>query len=139
MDRKRLKHLFEEAMARAAAAELQGDSAQAFAELERAHILGQRWLLRHLRAHWAMLQIALKTGDRRETAGQITRLIGSPFFWLVGWLPKGNPGGANISPVKPVPLQGELATELADYNVWADVAQRFAIAAVAIALMVLLG
>ncbi|MFN5778892.1 MAG: DUF3703 domain-containing protein, partial [Novosphingobium sp.] len=69
----------------------------------------------------------------------ITRLIGSPFFWLVGWLPKGNPGGANISPVKPVPLQDDLATELADYNVWADVAQRFAIAAVVIAIVVLLG
>ncbi len=139
MDRKRLKDLFEQAMARAAAVERQEDFAQAFTELERAHILGQRWLFRHLRAHWAMLQIARKTGDRREAAGQITRLIGSPFFWLVGWLPKGNPGGANISPVKPVPLQGDLATELADYNVWADVGQRFAIAAVAIAIVVLLG
>ena len=139
MDRKRLKDLFEQAMARAAAVERQGDFAQAFAELERAHILGHRWLFRHLRAHWAMLQIARKTGDRREAAGQITRLIGSPFFWLVGWLPKGNPGGANISPVKPVPLQGDLATELADYNVWADVGQRFAIAAVTIAIVVLLG
>ena len=139
MDRKRLKDLFEEAMVRAAAVERRGDFAQAFAELERAHILGQRWLLRHLRSHWAMLQIARKTGDRREAAGQITRLIGSPFLWLVGWLPKGNPGGANISPVKPVPLQGDLAVELADYNVWADVAQRFTIAALAIAIVVLLG
>lgn len=128
MDRKRLKHLFEEAMNRAKLAEDQGHFDLAFAALERAHILGQRWLVRHLRSHWAMLRIARKTGDRREVAGQITRLIGSPFFWLVGWLPKGNPGGANISPVKPVPLQGDLAVELASYRVWQDVALRFAIA-----------
>jgi len=131
VDRKRLKDLFEQAMSRAAAAERQGDFALAFAELERAHILGQRWLLRHLRAHWAMLQIARKTGDRREAAGQITRLIGSPFFWLVGWLPKGNPGGANISPVKPVPLQGDLAVELAGYRVWQDMALRAVLAGAA--------
>ncbi len=128
MDRKRLKHLFEVAMARAAAAERQGDFALAFAELERAHILGQRWLIRHLRAHWAMLRLARKTGDRHEAAGQITRLIGSPLFWLVGWLPKGNPGGANISPVKPVPLQGDLAVELAGYRVWQDMALRAVLA-----------
>jgi len=129
MDRKRLRLLFNEAMARAVAAERQGDYAQAFAELERAHILGQRWLIRHLRSHWGMLRIARKTGDRREARGQITRLIGSPLFWLVGWLPKGNPGGANISPVKPVPLQGDLALELAGYSVWRDMAMRFGIAA----------
>ncbi len=139
MDGKRLKDLFEQAMSRAAVAERQGNFALAFAELERAHILGQRWLLRHLRSHWAMLRIARKTGDRRETSGQITRLIGSPFFWLIGWLPKGNSGGANVSPVKPMPLQGELAIELADYNVWLDVAQRFAIAAAATAIVFLLG
>lgn len=138
MDRKRLNDLFEQAMDRARRAEEQGDYPLAFAELERAHILGQRWLFRHLRSHWGMLRIARLTGDRREARGQITRLIGSPLFWLVGWLPKGNPGGANISPVKPVPLVGDLAVELADYNVWHDVASRVALAGaimVAIALI----
>ena len=132
MDRKRLKDLFEQAMDRAWLAEQRGDYALSFTELERAHILGQRWLIRHLRSHWGMLRIARKTGDRREARGQITRLIGSPFFWLIGWLPKGNPGGANISPVKPVPLQGDLAVELAGYKVWRDVAMRFAIAGLAL-------
>lgn len=139
MDGKRVKVLFEQAMSRAAVAERQDDFALAFAELERAHILGQRWLLRHLRSHWAMLRIARKTGDRREAAGQITRLIGSPLFWLVGWLPKGNSGGANVSPVQPMPLQGDLAIELADYNVWSDVGQRLVIAAAAAAIVILLG
>lgn len=127
MNRQRLKVLFEEAMARARQAEHAGNYARAFAELERAHILGQRWLLRHLRSHWAMLRIARLTGDRREARGQITRLIGSPLFWLVGWLPKGNPGGANISPVRPVPPTGDLAVELAGYKVWRDVASRAAV------------
>ena len=139
MDRKRLKHLFEEAMSRAAVAEQQGDFALAFTKLERAHILGQRWLIRHLRSHWGMLRIARKTGDRREARGQITRLIGSPLFWLIGWLPKGNPGGANISPVKPVPLQGDLAVELAGYSVWRDVAMRFGIAAMGLSGLWFLG
>jgi hypothetical protein len=119
-------------MGRARSAEDRGDYALAFAELERAHILGQRWLFRHLRSHWGMLRIALKTRDHREVWGQITRLIGSPLFWLVGWLPKGNSGGANVSPVKPMPLQGDLAVELAGYNVWRDVAMRFALAALAL-------
>jgi hypothetical protein len=139
VDRKRLNNLFEQAMDRAALAEMQGDFERAFAELERAHILGQRWLTRHLRSHWAMLRLARRTGDRREVRGQITRLIGTPPFWLIGWVPKGNTGGANVSPVKPMPLQGDLAIELASYRVWQDVALRFAIAGAAWLSLQLLG
>ena len=135
MDRRRLKSLFEEAMSRARIAEIEGDLDRSFAELERAHILGQRWLIRHLRSHWAMLRLARKTGDRKEAVGQMTRLIGSPFFWLVGWLPKGNTGGANVSPLKPMTIEGDLADELAGYKVWQDVAQR---AFLAIALLLAL-
>lgn len=124
MDRKRLKTLFEEAMSRARLAEIAGDLDGSFAELERAHILGQRWLGRHLRSHWAMLRLARIAGDRKEAVGQITRLIGSPFFWLIGWLPKGNTGGANVSPLKPMIIEGDLADELAGYKVWQDVAVR---------------
>lgn len=135
MDRKRLKTLFDEAMSRARLAEVEGDLSRSFAELERAHILGQRWLIRHLRSHWAMLRLARKTGDRKEAVGQMTRLIGSPFFWLVGWLPKGNTGGANVSPLKPMTIEGDLADELAGYKVWQDVALR---AFLAIALLLAL-
>ncbi|MGQ7829601.1 DUF3703 domain-containing protein [Altererythrobacter sp. Z27] len=127
MDRKRLKALFEHAMDRARQAEDGGDYLLAFAELEQAHILGQRWLLRHLRSHWAMLRIARLTGDEREACGQITRLIGSPLFWLVGWLPKGNSGGANVNPLKPMPYPPKLAAELSGYHVWRDVALRLAV------------
>lgn len=139
MDRKRLKDLFEQAMDRARLAEQQGNHGQAFTELERAHILGQRWLIRHLRSHWAMLRIARRTGDRREAMGQVTRLVGSPVVWLFGWVPKGNPGGANISALKPVPLEGDLAEELAGYRVWQDMALRVLIAGTAWGLWQLAG
>ncbi len=130
MYRKKRKRLFEESMARALAAEQKGEFGLAFAELEHAHILGQRWLVRHLRSHWAMLRIGRLTGNHKEVRGQIIRLIGSPLFWLVGWLPKGNTGGANVSPLKPMQLHGELAAELAGYRVWLDVASRVAIGCV---------
>lgn len=124
MDRKRIKRLFEEAMEQGRIAELQGDYPAAFAQLERAHILGQRWLTLHMRSHWAMLRIARLTANRKEVRGQITRLIGVPPFWLFGWVPKGNTGGANVSPVQPMPYPAELAAELSGYKVWRDVAMR---------------
>lgn len=133
MDKSRLKLLFEQAMDDARRAEQSGDLNLAFARLEQAHVLGQRWLTRHWRSHRAMLRIAQLRGDAGEARGQLTRLIGLPFFWLVGWVPKGNTGGANVSPLKPMPYSPEMARELAGYRVWRDVLARIAVVAAALA------
>ena len=54
-----------------------------------------------------MLVFGIKTKNGKEVFGQITRMIASVLFALI-WVPKGNPGGANISPIKPTPIRKEL-------------------------------
>ena len=49
---------FDAAMAEAAQRYRSGDLGTAFVLLERAHVLGQRDLARHLRVHVAMLRVA---------------------------------------------------------------------------------
>ena len=84
-----------------------GDLDTAFHRLERAHILGQRRLWTHLVTHVWMLGIGWQRRDRREIAGQILRLIATFPAALIGWVPAGNTGGANVSALKPMPLPPE--------------------------------
>lgn len=75
-----------------------------FRHLEQAHILGQRTLFPHLITHWWMLQVGIRRSDAREIRGQVARMIAAIFGWILGWVPIGNTGGANVSPVKPMPV-----------------------------------
>lgn len=86
-----------------------GDFARAFAHAERAHILGQPWAIRHTAAHWLMLQIGRRRGDRREVWGQIIRIAAGGFLSLIGRLPNGNTGGANVEAERAMPLPPDLA------------------------------
>ena len=78
-----------------------------FYHLENAHILGQKHLIRHTISHYYMLVFGIKTKSIKEIFGQITRIIASLLFTLI-WVPKGNTGGANISPIKIMPIRKEL-------------------------------
>lgn len=86
-----------------------GDLAGAFGRLERAHILGQPWAGAHSWTHWMMLRIALRRADGREIRGQILRMAGGGILSLLGWLPAGNTGGADVPAKKPMPLPSDLA------------------------------
>ena len=79
----------------------------AFYHLENAHILGQKDIYRHTLSHYWMLIYALKSKNMREFIGQILRILASIFFTLI-WVPKGNTGGANISPMKVLPVRKEM-------------------------------
>lgn len=127
MDRKKLKARFEHEMKLALEAERREEPGVAFAHLERAHILGQRWLTRHLRAHFHMLRLAMAAHDRHETSGQIQRLVGTPLAWVIGWVPKGNSGGADVSPFQPMPLPADMADDLSDFSVSRDIWAHIAI------------
>jgi hypothetical protein len=81
----------------------------AFAHLERAHVLGQESTREHVRVHWRMLRWALAHRDTRETFGQAFRLVGAATKTFIGLVPTGNTGGANVSPVRPMPVDPELA------------------------------
>jgi len=77
--------------------------------LVRAHILGQRHLAPHLRVHAWMLRVALCRRDLHGIAGQALRLLLSLPGGLVGWVPLGNTGLADVPALKPMPLPADLA------------------------------
>lgn len=126
---------YQSALTTAQAAEARGDLDVAFADLERAHILGQRFLLPHIVTHLRMLRIGWKRRDGREVAGQVLRLLATVPGFMLGWVPKGNPGGANVSALKPVPLPADLQPLLADFSVARDVGKRIAFYGVAAGLL----
>ena len=65
------------------------DAELAFDHLVRAHILGQRFTGRHVRAHWEMWRLA---------AALFSRI----------WVPVGNTGRANVSAFAPMPVPHDL-------------------------------
>ena len=79
----------------------------AFYHFENAHILGQKHLWRHITSHYWMLIFGIKTKNSKEIIGQVFRIIASLLFTLI-WVPKGNTGGTNVSPVKPILIRKEL-------------------------------
>ena len=84
------------------------DLKKAWNHLERAHIIGQKYPYAHTFVHWKMLQFGIKIKNRKETMGQIPRLIFGGVKSFVGKIPLGNPGGANVPPLKPFPIENEL-------------------------------
>ena len=93
----------------AALAEDMGNADEAFRHLERAHVLGQASTYHHTRVHWLMLKHGLKMRNGREVAGQILRIAGAATKTPFGVYPKGNTGGSNVSPIKPMPIPDDLA------------------------------
>jgi hypothetical protein len=85
-----------------------GDLKSAWNHLERAHIIGQRYPFAHTFVHWKMLQFGIKIKSGKEMRGQIPRLIFGGVKSFVGKIPVGNPGGANVPPLKPFPIEKEL-------------------------------
>jgi hypothetical protein len=85
-----------------------GQLQSAWKYLERAHILGQRYPGTHSFVHWEMLKFGFKTKRTKEVLGQIPRLLFGGVKSFVGIVPVGNPGGANVPPLRPFPIDEEL-------------------------------
>lgn len=111
-----VKAAFAREMADAGAAEAVGDIDLAKRHLERAHILGQRWYTAHITTHLYMFRLAIRQSDFAEAYGQIVRLIGAGPFHIVGWVPVGNTGGADVSPTLPMPIPADLQPYLAGHS-----------------------
>jgi len=79
----------------------------AFHHLERAHILGQNYIIPHTKSHWWMLKVGFKKHNTQEVFGQVSRIIASVLFSKI-WVPTGNTGGANVNPLKPMPIPEDL-------------------------------
>jgi len=80
-----------------------------FAHLERAHVLGQASTREHVRVHWHMMRWAWRRRDGKELAGQMLRITGAALLTFIGQVPTGNTGGSNVSAVRPMPIDPELA------------------------------
>jgi hypothetical protein len=92
--------------------ELQANNLDAaFTHFERAHILGQRFTVLHVRSHWGMFRIAWRCKDVAEFVGQVSRMVAASLFSRI-WVPVGNTGGANVSAFKPMPIPEDLAAIL---------------------------
>lgn len=89
------------------------DASASWIALERAHILSQPLLLKHLHVHALMLGFAVRTGDIREAAGQLARLFLAPLGALTGRLPWGNTGRSNLSAFKAMPIPDDLRSLVA--------------------------
>lgn len=82
--------------------------ANAWNHLERAHIIGQSYPLAHTHVHWLMLKFGFTIKSRKEILGQIPRLLVGGVKSFVGVVPVGNTGGANVPPLRPMEIPGDL-------------------------------
>lgn len=96
------------------AAQQAPDTADRWTALERAHILSQPWPWPHTRAHAVMLAVAWRERDRRETFGQLIRLLVAAPGSALGRYPEGNTGRATVPLTQPMPIPADLADLLAD-------------------------
>jgi hypothetical protein len=72
-------------------------------------VLSQLSTREHVRVHWHMLVWGLRQRDMKEIAGQVLRIAGAATKTAIGLVPLGNTGGANVSPLKPMPVPADLA------------------------------
>ena len=71
-----------------------------FFHLERAHILGQRFIIPHTVTHIRMFRVGLHRKDFKEIVGQLFRIVTGVIGSAIGVLPYGNTGGSNVNPFK---------------------------------------
>jgi hypothetical protein len=102
-----LRHAFEHEWQAAMDARRAGRLHDAFRHLERAHVLGQRKTLLHVRGHLGMLALAWHRRDARELLGQVLRLLAALLFTAL-WVPEGNTGGTNVSAFRKMPIPEDL-------------------------------
>jgi len=89
-------------------AETNGSPQDAFAHLERAHVLGQASTREHVRVHVEMLLWGIRNRSPREILGQVVRIVGAATKTFIGLVPDGNTGGANISAFRKLPVPDDL-------------------------------
>lgn len=85
-----------------------GKLQQAWRHLERAHVIGQAYPFEHSYVHWKMLLFGIKIKSAKEVLGQVPRLLVGGVKSFVGKVPVGNTGGANIPPLRRLPVDPEV-------------------------------
>jgi len=76
--------------------------------LERAHVIGQAFVLPHAKAHWLMLEVEFRRRRHVAVLGQAVRIVLGILGSAVGVVPVGNTGGSNVSMFKRMPIEPDL-------------------------------
>lgn len=82
-----------------------GELEAGFAHLERAHVIGQAFVMPHARSHWLMLKVELRRRRAVAAFGQAVRIVLGMLGSAVGIVPVGNTGGSDISMFKRMPIE----------------------------------
>lgn len=85
------------------------DHVGAMVHLERAHVLGQRFVLPHVRVHWLMFRLEISRGRPRAAVGQLVRIALGAIASALGVLPTGNTGGSDVDMFEKMPIASDLA------------------------------
>ena len=109
--RARLSPLVASALAGARAA---SSSADAWEQLERAHILSQPFAGLHVKVHAHMIRRAFRDRKWGELLGQLPRLLLAGPGSLFGRYPRGNRGTTAISMFRSEPIPSDLASLLSE-------------------------
>ena len=85
-----------------------GELEPGYVHLERAHVIGQAFVVPHARSHWLMLQVEFRRRRPVAAFGQVVRIVLGALGSAVGTVPVGNTGGSDISMFKRLPIAPEL-------------------------------
>ena len=85
-----------------------GELEASFPHLQRAHIIGQAFVVPHATSHWLMLKVEFRRRRVMAAFGQIVRIVLGILGSAVGVVPAGNTGGTDISMFKRMPIEPEL-------------------------------
>lgn len=102
------KAAFAAEIAQAEALVAAGALAAALGHLERAHVIGQEYVLPHVQSHWLMLKLEVRRHRPLAAAGQAIRIILGGFGSAIGVVPTGNTGGSDVNMFKRMPIAQEL-------------------------------
>ena len=80
----------------------------AWFHLEHSHIIGQSYPIEHTYSHWLMLKFGFRQKDTKEVIGQIVRLFVGGWKSFINHVPLGNTGGANVPPLKRMPIPNDI-------------------------------
>lgn len=85
-----------------------GELEAGFYHLERAHVIGQPFVVPHAVCHYLMLGVELRRRRTEAALGQFVRIVLGILGSAVGVVPTGNTGGTDISMFKRMPVEPEL-------------------------------
>ncbi|MGB8326384.1 MAG: DUF3703 domain-containing protein [Steroidobacteraceae bacterium] len=74
-----------------------GELEAGFRHLERAHIIGQAFVVPHAYSHCLMLNVELRRRRAVAALGQVARIVLGILGSAVGVVPVGNTGGTDVS------------------------------------------